>query len=348
MEITAALLKKTATPLRSTDFSKGKVFTVGWEPDLQYAWDDGVAIGRYLKELKQGRIMAKHCRKCGRIMLPPRMFCERCWRITDEWVPVKDTGRVNTFAISHVDWAAGRLPKGRRYFTPAVIEIDGASRGMRTMKKTRVILADDHTIMREGLRGLLAQVPRVEVVAEAEDGRAAVKLARKLAPDVIIMDIGMPDLNGIEATRQIMAKSPDVKVLGLSIHCDRRFVAQMLAAGAAGYLPKDCAFEELASAISTVAANRKYLSPSVVDTVVEHYVQQMEATGSTAYTVLSPREREVLQLMAEGQTTKQIALSLHVSPKTVETHRRQAMEKLGLYSVAELTRYAVREGLVSL
>ena len=214
--------------------------------------------------------------------------------------------------------------------------------------KTRVILADDHTIMREGLRGLLAKVPRVEVVAEAEDGRAAVKLARKLTPDVVIMDIGMPDLNGIEATRQIAAKSPDVKVLGLSVHCDRRFVAQMLAAGAAGYLPKDCAFEELASAISTVAANRKYLSPSVVDAVVEHYVQQMEASGSTAYTVLSPREREVLQLLAEGQTTKQIALSLHVSPKTVETHRRQAMEKLGLYSVAELTRYAVREGLVSL
>jgi len=216
------------------------------------------------------------------------------------------------------------------------------------MKKTRVILADDHTIMREGLRGLLSGQRGVEVVAEAENGRAAVKLARKLAPDVVIMDIGMPDLNGIEATRQIAAKAPDVKVLGLSVHCDRRFVAQMLAAGAAGYLPKDCAFEELASAIGTVAANRKYLSPSVVDAVVEHYVQQMEASGSTAYTVLSPRERECLQLLAEGQTTKQIALSLHVSPKTVETHRRQAMEKLGLFSVAELTRYAVREGLAAL
>lgn len=130
MEITADLLKKTATRLSFKDFAEGKVFTVPWRPDLRYAWDDGVAIGRYLKELRKGRIMAKRCRKCNRVMLPPRMFCERCWRITDEWVPVKDTGVVNTFAISHVDWAAGRIPKGERSFTPAVIEIDGASRGM--------------------------------------------------------------------------------------------------------------------------------------------------------------------------------------------------------------------------
>jgi len=130
MEITTDLLKKTATPLSSKDLSRGEVFTVDCKPNLAYAWDDGVAIGRYLKELKQGRIMAKRCRQCNRVMLPPRMFCERCWRITDEWVPVEDTGRVNTFAISHVDWAAGRIPKGQRYFTPAVIEIDGASQGM--------------------------------------------------------------------------------------------------------------------------------------------------------------------------------------------------------------------------
>ena len=130
MEITADLLKKTATRLNFKDFAEGKVFTVPWKPDLRYAWDDGVAIGRYLKELRKGRIMAKRCRQCNRVMLPPRMFCERCWRITDEWVPVKDTGVVNTFAISHVDWAAGRVPKGERFFTPAVIEIDGASRGM--------------------------------------------------------------------------------------------------------------------------------------------------------------------------------------------------------------------------
>jgi uncharacterized OB-fold protein len=130
MEITADLLKGTATPLGSKDFEKGNALTVAWQPNLQYAWDDGVAIGRYLSELKQGRIMAKRCRACNRVMLPPRMFCERCWRPTDEWVPVEDTGTVNTFAISHVDWAAGRLPKGQRCYTPAVIEIDGASKGV--------------------------------------------------------------------------------------------------------------------------------------------------------------------------------------------------------------------------
>jgi uncharacterized protein len=130
MEITADMLRNTATRLNSKDFAQGKVVTAAWNPNLQYAWDDGVAIGRYLKGLKEGRIMAKKCRKCSRIMLPPRMFCERCWRITDEWVAVEDTGTVNTFAVSYVDWAAGRLGKGRRPFTPAVIEIDGASRGM--------------------------------------------------------------------------------------------------------------------------------------------------------------------------------------------------------------------------
>jgi uncharacterized OB-fold protein len=130
MEITSRLLEKTATRLSHKDFVKGKVITVDCEPDLRYAWDDGVAIGRYLKELKQGRIMARRCRECNRIMLPPRMFCERCWRITDEWVQVEDTGTVNTFAISHVDWAAGRIPKSQRFYTPAVIEMDGASAGM--------------------------------------------------------------------------------------------------------------------------------------------------------------------------------------------------------------------------
>lgn len=130
MEMTTRLLEKTVTRLSRQDVIKGKVITVEWQPNLRYAWDNGVAIGRYLKELKQGRIMAKRCRKCNRVMLPPRMFCERCWRITDEWVPVEDTGTVNTFAISHVDWAAGRIPKGRRFYTPAVIEMDGASAGM--------------------------------------------------------------------------------------------------------------------------------------------------------------------------------------------------------------------------
>ena len=130
MEITNDLLKGTATPLSQKDIAQGKVFSLPWNPKLKYAWDDGVAISRYLKELKEGRIIARKCDKCSRILVPPRMFCERCWRQTDEWVYVKDTGTINTFAISHVDWKAGRLPKGQRYYTPAVIDLDGASKGI--------------------------------------------------------------------------------------------------------------------------------------------------------------------------------------------------------------------------
>ena len=130
MELTAKLLKNTITPLRSADVAKGKVVTVPYTPDIAYAWDDGIAIGRYLKGLKEGIILASHCRTCNRVMLPPRMFCERCWRHTDGWLSVKDTGTINTYAISHVNWAASRIPKGTRCFTPAVIEIDGASKGM--------------------------------------------------------------------------------------------------------------------------------------------------------------------------------------------------------------------------
>ncbi len=143
MEISADMLKGTATGLKHKDLAQGKVLTASWDPNLQYAWDDGVAIGRYLKELKHGRIIAKKCNKCDRTMLPPRMFCERCWRITDDWVFVQDTGKVNTFAISHVDWKAGRLPKGQRYFTPAVIEIDGASAGMGILHLLDEVDPDD-------------------------------------------------------------------------------------------------------------------------------------------------------------------------------------------------------------
>jgi uncharacterized OB-fold protein len=143
MELTARLLKGTATGLKHKDLAKGKVFTADWKPNLQYGWDDGVAIGRYLKELKQGHIIAKKCNKCDRTMLPPRMFCERCWRMTDEWVYVQDTGTVNTFAISHVDWKAGRIPKGQRFFTPAVIEIDGASPRMGILHLLDEVDPDD-------------------------------------------------------------------------------------------------------------------------------------------------------------------------------------------------------------
>ena len=212
----------------------------------------------------------------------------------------------------------------------------------------KILLADDHQIVREGLNAILAKHPDLKVVGEAADGRTAVRLARDLAPDVVIIDIGMPDLNGIEATRQIVAEVPGVKVIALSMHADKQFVSGMLKAGAAGYLLKYCASEELLQAIQTVRANRVYLSPDLVGLVVEDYVQQLEGRDASAFKVLTPREREVLQLLAEGRTTREIAARLHVSVKTVEVHRKQMMDKLGLQSLAELIKYAIREGLTSL
>lgn len=212
----------------------------------------------------------------------------------------------------------------------------------------RVIVADDHKIVRDGLCALLAQQPDMEVVAEAADGHTAVQLARNLSPDVVIMDITMPDLNGIEATQQIVAQAPGVKVIALSIHADRQFVAGMLTAGASGYLLKNCAFEELRQAIRTVVAGQLYLSPGIAGIVVKDYTQYMVASGVREVAVLTVREREVLQLMAEGKTTNQIASRLNVSVKTVEAHRHNIMEKLNLYNVAALTKYAIRAGLTSL
>lgn len=211
----------------------------------------------------------------------------------------------------------------------------------------KIILADDHQIVRQGLRILLEKETNLRVVAEAQDGRTAVRLARDLAPDVVIMDIGMPDLNGIEATRQIMAEVPRIKIIGLSMFADRRFVVNMLKAGASGYLLKDCAFEELARAIRVVMANKTYLSPEVTDLVIQDFFAGASG-GTSVYSVLSAREREVLQLLAEGKSTSQIASHLHVSVKTIETHRSQVMHKLNLHTVAELTKYAIREGLTSL
>jgi len=207
----------------------------------------------------------------------------------------------------------------------------------------RILLVDDHQIVREGLRILLEKEPDMEVAAEAEDGRAAVRLAREVSPQVVIMDVAMPDLNGIEATRQIVAECPGIKVIALSMHADRRFVANMLKAGASGYLLKDSAFEELARAIRTVAADKVYLSPEVSDIVVRDYVKGPQEEASV-YSLLTPREREVLQLLAEGKATREIADCLHVSVKTVETHRQQIMYKLKVRSVAELTKYAIRGG----
>jgi DNA-binding NarL/FixJ family response regulator len=211
----------------------------------------------------------------------------------------------------------------------------------------RILLADDHKIVRQGLRTLLQKEPDMEVVAEAEDGRASLKLAQQFSPQVVIMDVGMPDLNGIEATRQVLADSPGIKVIALSMHSDRRFVVNMLKAGASGYLLKDSAFEELAAAIRAVMANKTYLSPGVSDVVIKDYISGPKP-DSSAFSVLTAREREVLQLMAEGRSTKQIADRLIVSVKTIETHRQQIMNKLNIHSVAELTKYAIREGLSAL
>lgn len=216
------------------------------------------------------------------------------------------------------------------------------------MMQTKILLADDHKIIRDGLRALIEKEPNMEVVAEACDGRTTVHKAKELMPHIIIIDISMPDLNGIEATRQIIKETPNTKIIALSMHSDRRFVMNMLEAGAAGYLLKDSAFEELSMAIKTVLSGKPYLSPAVAGVVVEDMMRHSPQKTSRTKIELTPREREVLQMLAEGHTTKHTASRLNVSVKTVETHRRQIMEKLDTHSVAELTKYAVREGLTSL
>lgn len=212
----------------------------------------------------------------------------------------------------------------------------------------KVLLADDHKIVRDGLRNLLEKQQDITVAGEAEDGREALQLARKLSPDVVIMDIAMPDLNGIEATRQILSEIQNVKIVALSMHSDKRYVSEMLKAGASAYLLKDCAFEELITAIRTIMKGKIYLSPGIAGVVIEDYIRKGSKTDSSVFSLLSDREREVLQLMAEGRTTKEIAEHLYVSVKTVETHRTNIMTKLDIHSIAELTKYAIREGLTSL
>jgi len=212
----------------------------------------------------------------------------------------------------------------------------------------RLILVDDHKIMRDGLRSLFEKTPGVEVIAEAADGRTAVRLARELSPDVVIIDVVMPELNGIEATRKIKDESPSIKVVALSMYSDKRFVMEMLNAGASGYLLKDCAFEELVGAVKVILTDKYYLSPSVAGVVVTECIQSLHEKDTSVFSVLTAREREVLQLLAEGKNTVQIAAALHVSGKTVETHRRNIMNKLDIQSMAGLIKYAIREGLTSI
>ncbi len=213
---------------------------------------------------------------------------------------------------------------------------------------TKVLLADDHQIIREGLHHLLDHQPDIEVVGEASNGHEAVRLAEETQPDVVIMDVGMPQLNGIEATRQIKSKNNRIKVVALSVHSDHRFITKTLAAGATGYLLKDSAVDDVVAAIHAVMAGKSYLSPEIVDTVVTDYVDHVTQARPAPAPELTAREREVLQLLAEGHSTREVAEIISVSTKTVDTHRRNIMIKLDIYSIAELTKYALREGLVSL
>ncbi len=212
----------------------------------------------------------------------------------------------------------------------------------------RVLIADDHKIMRDGLRAILEKQPSTQVVGEASDGHEAIALTRKLKPDVVVMDITMPGLNGIDATRHILAEVPHVRVVGLSMNSDRRYVLATLAAGASAYLLKNAASEELTRALAAVVAGQKYVSPLVADAVIDSAIREAAPAASPDAKALSMREREVLQLLAEGMTSKEIAAKLGIAVSTIETHRRQIMDKLSLRSIAELTKYAIREGLTSL
>jgi RNA polymerase sigma factor (sigma-70 family) len=213
--------------------------------------------------------------------------------------------------------------------------------------KTTILLADDHLLFRHGLRATLGSLPDLEVVGEAEDGAQAEAMAEELRPKLVLMDIHMPGLNGTEATRRILRKNPGIKVLALSMYTEKRYVLEMLAAGAQGFVLKTSSFSSLVEAIRAVAAGGRWLSPEIREVEAEILAQPL-ALASLALSLLTPREREVVQLVAEGRTSKAIAARLNISENTVESHRRQIMKKLGLDSVAELTQFAVQEGLIIL
>lgn len=211
----------------------------------------------------------------------------------------------------------------------------------------KVLLVDDHKIVRDGLKALLERENDIRVLAEADNGRMAVQLAKEFVPDVVVMDLGMPEMNGFEATRRLSVELPSTRVIALSMHSARRFISEALAAGAMGYLLKDCAAKELVRALHVVAGGETYLSPAVASVVVKDYVKSSPPLGDSTGN-LTAREREVLQLIAEGRNTKEIAFILNLSAKTVEAHRAHIMCKLDLQSIAALTRYAIREGLTPL
>lgn len=214
------------------------------------------------------------------------------------------------------------------------------------MKKLKIILADDHNLFREGLKSLLQSEKDVTVIGEVDNGRDAITMCEALKPDVAIVDVAMPELNGMETTRQIRKLNADIQVIALSMHSSRRYVLDMLKAGATAYLVKDCAFQELTAALKAVRENNVYLSPSIAGKVV---AQATFPSSQTSFedSALTSREKEVLQLLTEGNKVREVATRLHISIKTVQTHRRNIMEKLNLYNLADLTKYALRSGLIS-
>jgi two-component system, NarL family, response regulator NreC len=216
------------------------------------------------------------------------------------------------------------------------------------MRKTRVLLADDHQLMRSGVRLMLEREPDITVVGEAGDGREAVALAKTLKPEVVVMDIGMPNLNGIEAALQMTQHNPELAVVMLSMHSDESYVLRALKAGARGYLLKDSAEADLIKAVHVVAGGKSFFSPAVSKVLLDDYVRKLKRSGAEdAYDLLTPREREILQLIAEGKSNKDVANLLNLSVYTVESHRSNLMEKLNLKGVPELILYAVRKGIIS-
>lgn len=215
------------------------------------------------------------------------------------------------------------------------------------MKALRIVLADDHTVVRSGLRALLERNTNFEIVGEAENGRDVVALCASLRPDIVLMDVGMPLLNGIEATSALLKESPSTGVVMLSMYSDEAYVMRSLKAGARGYLLKDTVAPDLVAAIQAVSSGRSFFSPSIRQLLAEDYVRVLRQKGAVdSYELLSPREREILQLLAEGKTNKEVAARLFISPYTVETHRGNILEKLGLHNAAELILYAVRKGII--
>jgi two-component system response regulator NreC len=212
----------------------------------------------------------------------------------------------------------------------------------------KILLCDDHRIIREGLRSLLDKQPDMTIVGEGTNGFEACKLARSSSPDIIVLDVAMPGLNGIAAARRLQEEAPKAKILALSMHSDRHFVTGMLQAGAAGYLLKDCAFSELTTAIRTISSGGMYLSPQITGDVLQAFSRNTRTSTKKDKLELSGRESEILQLISEGKSTKDAAAQLNLSVKTVETHRMNIMRKVGVNSVAELTKYAIREGLTTL